>query len=596
MIQVYISDNLIPQSDIKKQPTLMSQMTFADNVISSEGEVVLNNVSGQYSDMNSISIFYGASWYNKVVRCYDDVEKQTLMVGLIRNITQDDNSGTVTVKFVNYIQQLSEVKAVASYSAVTPAKAIYDLILYAGVPVEYVADGTFAEVEASQTGQSILVDVTYAASDSASCITVINELLRMTSCSLYTLNNVINIKEWEEITAGEIGTQFKSYLIPNSLNTYYDETVFNAYSIAYDVSGTVSLATGTAHGTDGTKLFTVPDKNIDSTSSSKFKILLQNVTGATACGEKILKRMKNPRKYLTISSSEKYADVIVGDQMDLTAGDYLGEPATIQKKEQDTSTGIIKWTAEFRNLPVNVITRDITPPDAPEIIVLPWRKGIVVKTSISSETDWFKYLISFTSNTADYESDYCQLGKSPIDSIITSTTPDGYHYTVLTQLRPNIKYYAKAQNVDTALNESSYSVSKWTIPHITSEDFYNCSGNYIEGVSIDINAVNTISPADAKFYGDGTYGNGAYGFTGYYKTPEIIYSDNIINNVLFAGSDKLKYSYRTYDGTAWSTWSVPTTCAASNNIAVDDVGIQIIIYFYVSQWSNQDKFYIKEVL
>lgn len=595
---VYINNNLIPKADIKKQPTYKSQWSYGENLVSATAEVVLGNASGQYSDMNAISIFYGTNWYGSPVVFYDDENDISAFAGKITNIVQNDNGRTVTVKASNYIQDLANAACIYTCTNKALSQAMLEIIQLA-VPDEYINVKGFNESIAIETSNSVLVNVTYEAKDNIKCLNAIQELARIGQVHLYTKNNIIYAYKWQEydsrsgveINAGDI--------LPSSFACEYKDSVQNAYYIAYKNGTSVSFASGTKPGTAGDKVFTVPNQKMSSSNASDYKILLSNTTGATYCGANVLNRYANPTKIMSLSISERLDGIEVGELRGLTYGDYTREPFLITEIEPDSDKHIKKIKGEFVNLPVNYVTRDIEPPSETIIdSILPLMTGVFIRYSECLDVDFSYYRLYIGATAGNWDTEYTHLGKSPITLRPNVLTPDGFRYTEMYQLGGNVKYYAKMSTVDTLNNESESSeVKTATAQTVQSENWYMCTGHPYLGISIDNTNPSNGSPVPVQpVYGTAQYDINTYGYTASYES--FTYYQSTPFSRITVKSNGLVYLSisESVDGTTWGSWSSPELITPQITHTLSNKYFKLRILFTSQSWGDTDRAYITEVL
>jgi hypothetical protein len=188
---VYIDNNEIPASDIVSYPQLVAGSQNFDSAANKSIELVLNNCQNAYSDTNSDSIFY-TEWADLDVKIEDDVNGVTLFEGNISELSQNNSDRTIVLTIKNFLKEISETVLIFSDSS-TPAEAIYNMLLYAGIDSDKIDYSGFADVIASQTTAGVSVTCTYAAKDNVKCVAAINELRRLSQCDLYFKANKIGI-------------------------------------------------------------------------------------------------------------------------------------------------------------------------------------------------------------------------------------------------------------------------------------------------------------------------------------------------------------------------------------------------------------------
>ena len=326
---VYIDNNEIPASDIVTYPQLIVGSENFDSAANQSVELVLNNCQNSYADTNADSIFY-TTWQNLSVKIDDDGTGVTLFEGKIAELTQNNSNRTISLTIKNFLKDVSDIVCVYSDTC-TPAEAIYNILLYAGVAASHIDYSGFADVIASQTADGVSCVLTYAAKDNIKCIVVINELKRITQCDLYFNNNKVGISQWTQWDEFLGILIDKTSIIPGSFKTQSEERKYNGYSVAYDGGAAVTYAAGTLAGTDGKKPFAAPDRDVKTTTPAEVKLLFADFTSAQWAGKLALDRYGYSSKTLTVDLKNKFTFLQMGEQINITYGDFYREPVLITK-------------------------------------------------------------------------------------------------------------------------------------------------------------------------------------------------------------------------------------------------------------------------
>jgi len=598
---VEINYNEIPSSDIVKYPTHDNKISFpSGDLIGTTDELILNNSDGNYSDTNSNSIFYGVEWLNKLVTVYDDVNNIYTWVGRIKNLTIKEKEKTVVVKIANYVRELADVTCVYSDTGITIAEAIYNILHdVVEVPEGFINYGSFINVKNIHTQNSVTIDIIYTAEHNAKCLSVIQSLLRMTQCDLYTENNVIILKQWSE-WEGVGGYRLKANdIIPLTFESTFEENIYNAYSVAYDNSGTVAYATGSVAGSAGDKIWTVPKGEVESTSSTDFKILLDNQTGADWCGNLTITRYQYPIKTFKLKLDDHMTFVRPYDQLDLDFDDWIGEPTRLTRVKYDPSDNEVEVEGEFLNLPVNVVSRDVEAPDPIELItVIPLSGGARVIWNQSTASELLGYKLYFTSTIGEWRSETSNLGQSPIGIKQPETTLDGYAYIDLHELNDNTEYFFRVSCYDTSYNESIASNTMRVIPYSSPivESMYCCDRDSHLSVVLDPNNTNNgTAPAEEYQYDEFLYDEQAYQPTARY-TSQYYYHPTGWDYIEWRGAGNVYISIRTSDdGDTWSDWT-----GWINAVTISQYTLSGALYvqyrvMYLGNWIDNDYFYIRKL-
>lgn len=608
---ITIDSNEIPDGDIRTYPVARNVAEFNSNLIASEMDIVLDNTDGTYSDTNILSIFYGVNWVDKEVTVYDDELELYTWKGRIKNLVQDDSAATLTVRTANYVRDLVDITCVYSGSGITPAEAIYDILVdLVGVTDDYIQYDGFQDAIARQTAGSGTLVITFTADDNKSCMSVIQELLRMSNCVLYTVNNILHLWQWRAWD-GVLGTRVTDHeIIPGTFKSEYDFTQFNAYSIYWNNGGTATLRSVTKAGTDGEKKFVVPDENVETTTAASYRILLEAQAGADYYGDMAYTRYANPTKKCSFTLDDSMRELAPNEQVDLTTGDFVGEPVRLTSVVYDPNNRTVTCEGIFLNLPVNVVSRDETPPEAPLLFeVLPAHRGLFIKWSQNTETDLLGYKLFLSAGSPGaWVGLMTNLGESPIDVRNPLLTLDGYCYQQVGELVAGATYYVKVRAYDTSFNESEDSnvMAGPTLPYTTdSENLYSCDGELYTGVSLDItNPHSGTVPGGEDFtlYDSDYYDMLYLGPTAIYESRILWNGDgDTIESLTVKGYadrvDDIKVQWAEYYPTtdslgAWSTLvSCVGTCILSPGVAY----LMLRFVFYSTSWSDTDKALVTEI-
>jgi hypothetical protein len=600
--QLTIDNNAIQAADVKEWPKVTSKLEFNRNLIATECDIVLDNTDGTYSDTSATSIFYATNWMDDEVTIYDDAQEIYTWVGRIKNIIVDDTNRTVVVRTANYVREMADVTCVYTASAITPAEAVYEILTdVIGITDAYINYSGFQDGISVQTAASATVDITFTAEHNKSCMAVIQELLRMTQGHLYTVDNIIHYWQWEAYD-GAIGfTVNGSDYIPATLKTEYDYTIYNAYSIYYDAAGTATKAFGTKSGTAGDKVYAIPDELPETTTSSEWRIIFDNSTGAAWAGALAMTRYQYPGKICSFSLDNTMNFLEPNQQADLYFGDYIREPVRINEITYDQNAKKLSCKGQFLNLPVNTVSRDTEPPDNVELAeVLPIANGLFVKWSQSHEVDHLGYYVYLAAGEAgSWNEETTNLGQSPIEVKNPSVSVDGYAYINLYELTAGCNYYVKVNSFDTSYNESDDSNVLFATPLSSADVLYCLSGSIYAGLTLDIlNALSGTVPDGYMTFDD--LDDSSYDWdlfiTAAYQSGDH-FSETGFSSITWKSTSPdiyLKYA-ESDDGTTW-TWSAEIdTYAASTTALSGKKYLKYIIIFYSESWDDTDTIYIKEI-
>lgn len=592
---VYIDNNEIPASDIVSYPQLVAGSQNFDSAANKSIELVLNNCQNAYSDTNSDSIFY-TEWADLDVKIEDDVNGVTLFEGNISELSQNNSDRTIVLTIKNFLKEISETVLIFSDSS-TPAEAIYNMLIYAGISADKIDYSGFADVIASQTTDGVSITCTYAAKDNVKCVAAINELRRLSQCDLYFKANKIGITQYADWNE-QLGILIdKNAIIPGSFRTQSEELKYNAYSVAYNGGAAVAFSTGTLAGTDGKKVFAVPDRDVKTTVPAEVKILCDDVGSASWCGELALDRYGYKTKTLTLDLKNEYNFLQVGDQIDLTYGDFYREPVLITKVSPEIKEKKVVIEGIFRNHPHTIVARDTTPPDPPELIaVLPLYHGLFIKWSQNTETDLLGYNIYFSTNPGEWLVEYSNYGVSPIEVKSPDTTYDGYNYLMLYDLVGGANFSVKVTAFDTSYNESDYSntISNMTNTIATGENQYRISGSVYVGMPLDrTNSKSGSVPTRFTTYEDFATPEFDYVIASNYES-QILYNPNGWTSIDWQGVGEtsiIEFQYRTSaDNVTWTSWSTAIDAIGfKSQTFASPIYLQYAFNFYSLYYSDADK-------
>jgi hypothetical protein len=606
-----IDDITINNSDVLDFPQTAETVTLSgasSNLFPSELELKLDNVSGDYDDRDSGTLFFGTSWYNSDLTIYDDVTESYIWKGRVKSFNLNQYEKIVTVRSVNLIQDIAETTLVYnSTSSTTPAEHIYNIIVdEVGISTDNLNLASFNEAIAIQDNNSVYVNITFTASDDKKALPVISELCRMTQCELYTEDNKLYLYQYQ-VYNSELGEliEDKNLIADSSYKHYFDEKIIvNSYSIKYDNSGTIATATGsdaTSQTTFGVRAFNIPNESLDSTTSSEYKILFKSSGAATWAGDLAIDRYQSLTKYFEINTGSELDTIKLNSQVDLSFDGMSREPGRIVEKNYNTETETIFFKGYYLNTPYQHVARDTTPPEVPEIIdVFSLADGsLIIKFTKNFETDFIGYKLYFTATPGVWENDFSNQGASPIDIKNPDTTLDGYYYYQITGLSNSTNYYFKMKSYDNRFNMSAFSNVAECTPYIDStENKYMLTGNIISGLTLDdSNPGGGSAISGLSVYGTALYGTGTYTYAAIYQTT--FYDVGGLSSIVFQGfteSGVIYYQYdQSSDGSTWDGWSAITDANGIKSIALTKNYAQVRFLFGPLTWLDSDYILIREV-
>ena len=610
-----INSTTIPAVDIASIPNSMEKLEFDNKLLPDSFKIKIDNTDKtNYDDRYPASFLYASDFYGWPFELYDNDNANYVFKGKVKNITIDDNSNAIEIEATNYIENLSKKNTVYTNSSnKTIAAIIYELLNNAAcgdIDASLIQYDGFQDAINIQTTNTAYIDITYVAKDSKTLINVINELLRISQCHLYTSNNLIKLYQWQEWD-GISGERITAHdILPKTYKHYYNQDkIMNSYSVAYDNAGTVAYSTGSDTSsitTFGTRPFNIPSDKIDSTTSTDFKILFRNATGAAWTGALALTRFKYIQKYFQLSMSYQKNYIPLAGQLDLSWYPFYGEPGQIVEREVDNDKKVIKIKGLFLNTPHQYYAKDYIPPD-PVMIEAAFPlsdEGIMIKFTKNLDADWLGYKIYFTTSKGEWHQEICNMGISPIDNKNTDITIDGYVYANIHQLQAGALYYFKVTAYDTSGNESldSNIVSCRTYNDATGENKYRCQGNIFEDylyLDKDNSQGGTV-PAEFDIYSDNLqYDIDVYGYAAIYESAAFYNADgwSFVSWVAIGDPEDIMYQYQTSDDNITYTAWITAADAITNN-AITFSGekyFKIHFLFDPESWLDTDYVYIDDI-
>ena len=455
----------IDQQYIKRYPISKSSFKMNDqDIIAATMDIELDNTEENvFSDLYSSGLFFGTDWYNGDVTIYDDEQNIYTWVGRLKNIKESWNDNTIICQSTNYIRDLADTTCnYTSTGNVTPAEHIYNILTDSAmldISDDYINYRGFSDAINIQDSYTAYVNMRFTKEKNKKCLAVVKELCRMCQMNIYTdANNKISLYQYAE-WSGVLGYNIKDRdVLEKTYEHEYDtKNIYNDIVIYYENgAGTLSYTTSdsTSQSTFGLRQFLVPDQNVDAATSANNNILFKTLIGAQWAGDLALSRYATIKKKMKVELVGDFKFLELGDQIDLSFGPFIREPCQITSFEHDRNKEKIKIESEFLNTPNEVYSRDTEPPGQVEIISAEAGTNSVSLTwTASAETDHVGYTLYFTVTPGEWESEYCNLGQSPID-IKNPSTDDGYNILTIYELNAGSVYYFKITSYDTSFNES----------------------------------------------------------------------------------------------------------------------------------------------
>jgi len=502
MIQVYIDDYLIPDSDIIKIETVSQErLSFSfSNIISAKMSIDLNNIDRtKYDEEIQGSLLFN-NWFDRNIRLYDTQYKITTWNGRIKNLKRDDKKKTLAIETSNFIKEIVDTNCIHSSGVLsdkTPSEIIYELLsLVVGIPEYAINKESFDIAHAIQAANSGYILIQYDTASNIKCSSVISEILKITSSFLYTKNNIIYYKPFV-LYNGEANLEItESEIVSNALSTGYNtDNIFNDYYIAYlDSESNVNFLIpqtlpehiGLSRQMYGTKQFIVPDKDQKSTSLNDYRILFKSIDSAQYFGDLIIERSFNKKKEIQFNISKKLIDkVYLNTHIDVSYMNWIREPLRVVERKIQKNTIEIK--AEMLNYPYEYVQRHTIPPEAVEIVnVFSVEDTLVLKftqTNISADLI-DEYMIYFSENIYEWDKHFCNQGISPL-TLRNYDIVDGYILATFTGFNINKDYYFKVKVKDLYRNVSKDSnIVKYNHYINSFENAYRTEGHILKGIYI----------------------------------------------------------------------------------------------------------------
>lgn len=577
---IILIDNVpVPEGDIINHTIVSAEKTEFNfsNLIAAKASITLNLLNecrDKYDDEIESSLFYGSSWYNTQLDITDVSTGLNIFKGRIRSLKKDDGKGQLTVEAVNFVKDIIDKTCVISLGASsdkTPSEIIYSILTdVIEIPTAYINAVSFNTATAEQSANSGYIIATYTQENNIKCSTVINEILKLTSSRLYTMNNIIYysvIPIYEGVPYIQLS---ESDIISRSYSTEYNtENIYNSYRIAYKNSTNVAYATPSSapdyitvsQALYGTKTFIVPEDNVESTLAADFKILCKTITSADYYGSLSTALNHMAKKIVKLSVKKDFGKVILLNQgVDITYRNLVNEPIRITERHLQESK--LTLTAEFMNKPYEAVVRDEIKPDpvtlvsakcfVDDLIELQWTP--------SEDLGLYGYRIEFSRNPSSYTGEYSGQGFSPIFKMATSIeTKNGLCSYQLSGLTDGT-YYFKITVVDTARNVSDdsniveYTVANITVPTVNPLS-YHTTGNLIDGLSF-LDGTGQIVLSGYSTYDDDTYDDVNYTYAGLYISGIYGNMDNFDSIRIKTTSTAEYYNiyYRTYTNGVYGSW------------------------------------------
>jgi len=605
MKQLYINNTLISDDDIIEYPKVSEEISFEEsNVMPDTMECTLDNTDrNKYDDRFPGSMFYHGAGINKEIKVWDTDYNKFIFKGKIKDIRIQETDNGLKIEATSQLGDLSAIDCTYSATAIKPALAIYEILTeVAGISPENIV---YAGFQKAINARNILVDILYTEDNVQDCLTIINELQRIGHCMIYPYQSMILMYSYEPYN-GEIGETIKDILPKTYIQYYSIDTpfkIYNKYRIAYNNGTTVAIATGqdaTSVTNFGERSFNVPDDDVDSTDPVDFNTLVNGVTSADIVGAVALQRFKNIMQLCEFTVDYKYLYIRVGQQVDLRFYPFNGEPCLVLERQVNDNNKTIKLKCLFLNLPTVIYARDTTPPNPPELVaVIPVNGGYLLKWSKNESADHLGYKIYFTTTKGEWNSEYSNLGQSPIDVKPDAYTFDGYLYQYISQLHLGTTYHFKITAYDSNFNESDFSnvISTNTTLDITELNQYKVHGDILIN-SLTIDKTNSLKGVILGSWG-------AFPYTlPFNLNPGCVYTSGIYHKpegltyLIFTALGNTGFQYRfSYDGVVWSEWSTEVSVSGTNTLTLDNIPyFQYRFILSPITWLDNNYIFIRNII
>jgi hypothetical protein len=597
MIEITFLDTVIPDAHLKSYPKCEEKITALNNqIIASVMDVEIDNIRPElYDDRYPGSLLYGVDWYNQTLIARED--GRTIWKGRAKNITVNDGKNpSLTIETANYIQDFASTTCELTSSAdMTGAdlvlKIIRDIIM---VPEDDIVLAGFRDAIAIQRANSAYIRANVTAEQGKTCLQIIQELCRMTHCSIYSVDNKLCLYQYQQ-WAGELGNVVEArHLVSSTYKHSYDTSqIYNSAAVAYMNGSAVARkysSDSSSVETYGTRSFNIPDQDTDETDPTKFLLIFKLEAGAAWSAALAVDRFKDAKKNFELSIGEELSYIRLVDQIDLNFSPFTREPARVLERKYDREKHTVTLKGAFLNIP-EVTERDTTPPNPVELVaVLPAGNELLLKWT-RGETAWYK--VFYTTSPGQWYHTVSRQGISPALVKSVTATPDGFVCASIA-LEAGATYYFKVRAVTSNLIESvdSNIISAAPTPSPVPECMYCCSGTLYGGITLDMhNTRGGYLPTGFYHYDDLNYDAGTYAPTAIYDSPVIRNGQTIAAAIVRGMADDandIMVQYRTYTNGSFGTWSTAVSAVGLTRVAVNCEAFQLRFLFHSPRWGDAD--------
>lgn len=611
MFIVTINGTSIPSKDVKPNgvKTTEFSLEFAGSkLISSQTTIELNNSSFTYDDRQLTGgMFEGQSWYNWTVTVFDDETDEYIWEGRLKKHEIDDTKRVVILTVNDYVQEMVDAVCVINLLNVTVAEAVYAILTdseYLQIPEERLIKSGFQIGQSQQ--QSCKINIAFTLSNGKKCISVIEELLRISGSHVFQRENKIGYWFWQPY-AGVLGSPvYVKDILPGSFNQKTeDEKIYNSFSLSYNNSGTVGYSTyentvsAAKYGSG--RLFSMPEDENESTSSSAFNILFVSKAAADYMITLLDARYSNIKKICSFTGKKSLGYLNLGETVDMRFLPFTREPVTITGIKPSREKRELEFTAELCNYP-EVVTLDLVAPDAVYLFEgICFAGKILLRWTKSTASDLLQYKLYF-STSENYWGNELGPGRfSPL------TIPEGqieyvdcdciYEFTPET----GKTYWFRVSAVDTSYNEGEYSnVIEVSVPTSEAdyENIYNLTGDPLSGFTLDMdNPYEGEGLEEWAAFDEAEFDVDVFAPTAVYESPLLRRSSGFeyLKYIAYGDPGDIQLQVRSYDG-AFGPWSDAVNAAPLGVLGLTGEYMQYRVIFNSPQWTDADKFIVKEII
>jgi len=146
-----------------------------------EVEVTLENSDRALSEDYEFSVLKGVPWYNEIATITENGE--TLFIGLVKNISNDEPSSTTTIFLENIFSKPSEQSLILTGSGVNPGVALLNFLTEAGLK-EFIDTDSFLAAGSQARAAGATIDYVFDTEIDVSVLSAINSVSDLASISV----------------------------------------------------------------------------------------------------------------------------------------------------------------------------------------------------------------------------------------------------------------------------------------------------------------------------------------------------------------------------------------------------------------------------